>query len=163
MSFAFLLKDCKKWHNVMAGFFADYTFVDFSSPANFIADYTFIHFADPPSPHRQLSASWIKRRHALTVDMSYHHMTYHIWHITDHLVSRNSVKEKKHWIHFANPEKITPATDFLVFLVGYRVSRDFWITFLRDLKGQQRHRFVTFCIFSSGEKFMIFWGHIRGN
>ena len=90
----FLIERLYKWHNVMAGFFADYTFVDFSSPANFIADYTFIHFADPPSPHRQLSASWIKRRHALTVDMSYHHMTYHIWHITDHLVSRNPVKEK---------------------------------------------------------------------
>ena len=65
------------------------------------SDKTFIHFADlPPLPHRQLSASWIKRRHALTVDMSYHHMTYHMTYCRPFCLRILWGIKSKYWIYF---------------------------------------------------------------
>ena len=105
----------------------------------------------PPLSHRQLSASWIKRRHALTVDISYHHVTYRMTYCRSlyhqKIIKLNNLANAAQplvrvhpWPHYAPwPSKI--------------------ILFV-DLKG--REQICTFCIFNS-VIFMIFCGHIRGN
>ena len=143
-----------KWHLMSWLFFADYTFMDFLSPANFTADYTFIHFADlsPLSP----IDSWVPHESngAMHLPLTYHIIMWRIaWHIADHFTTKKSSNWTKNLANAAKPlVRVHPWP--------HDVPWPSKIILFVDLKG--REQICTFCIFNS-VIFMIFCGHIRGN